>query len=356
MKKINYNELCQIVLKTYNSKKNFILFKKPNNNKIYLFINNNINKKINKNSDISLIIGNFENKNHINFINNEIYYSELLLSSFRLYSNNITNNFSCLEEENNKKNYLLLINKSLKLIKNKFIKKVVLSRKKILEYKFLDLKNTINNLIVNYYECFINIWYDYSNGLWIGATPELLFNISNNHLHTIALAGTKKLLQKKYNIWTFKEIEEHYIVVDYIYNILKNYNGKIYIKNTKSINSGLIKHLKTKIDFFFSKKPKYKELLNKIHPTPAICGIPKNNAYNFILKNEKYKRSFYTGYIGIISNNELTFYVNIRCINIIDNYITLYSGCGITYKSIPINEWLESEIKIQNILSSIVYY
>lgn len=356
MKKINYNNLFEIALQAYNNKNNFFLFKEPNNNRLFLCLKNNNN--INKCSNISFIIGNFENNNHVNFINNKIYYSEIILSNVIKYSRQNVyrlNQHSDLENLNKKK-YLLLINKALKLIENNSIKKIVLSRNKIIKYKNLDLKNSIKNLINEYYDCFINVWYDYKYGLWLGATPELLFNISNNILLTTALAGTINLSKNYYKSWSFKELDEHYIVVKYISNILKNYTGKIHIQNTQSINSGLIKHLKTNISFYFYKKPIYKEILKSIHPTPAICGIPKNSAYNFILKNEKYKRSFYTGYIGIINNNESTYYVNIRCANISRKYITLYSGCGITCKSDPIKEWIESEIKIQNILSNIIYY
>lgn len=356
MKKINFIDLCNLALNAYTNKISFIIFKKPNDNIIYLCLDK---KKINKNSNLSIIIGDFENNKKIKIFNSENYYSELIIINYKPLKNII------FKEKNNiknfniyKKNFLLLVNKALKLIKKNFLKKVVLSRKVVINYNFIDFKNTINNLLYKYPECFTNIWYHYKHGLWLGATPELLFNISNNHLITTALAGTIKLIKKKYIPWNFKEIEEHNIIIDYISNILNNYKGIINIHNTKSINLGLIKHLKTDIDFFYSEInsiPNYKEILKYIHPTPAVCGMPKNIAYDFIKKNEGYKRSFYTGYIGIIKKNKFESYVNIRCMNIKNNNITIYAGCGITNKSIPIKEWIESEIKIQNIVTNLVY-
>lgn len=354
MKQINISNLYKKIIEAYKIKSRFILYRKPNDNIVYLCIDNNYKKIY---SDFHLIIGDFHNKNILIINPKEIYISYIDRSKKIIFNNqlNINNNFF---KQKKLIEYYNIINKSLLLINKNILTKVVLSRKKEIFFNSFDLKNTIQNLLHTYFESFINIWYDPIYGLWLGATPELLFNIKNNELSSVALAGTMKINNKKNNslTWTFKELEEHYIVVNYICDILKKNSGKIFLDKTKTLNTGIIKHLKTSIKFSFENKiPTYKDILYLLHPTPAICGIPKDIAYNFIIKNEGYNRSFYTGYIGIINKNIAEFYVNLRCANILNNVIIIYAGCGITNYSNPKYELLESEMKMHNILLNIKF-
>ena len=94
-----------------------------------------------------------------------------------------------------------------------------------------------------------------------------------------------------------------------------------------------------------------------MHPTPAVCGLPKDQAKAFIVENEKYDRGFYTGYLGELNSSFGTdsgssdLFVNLRCMQIdLDKNknntpVYLYMGCGITKDSIPEKEWSESSNK-----------
>ena len=87
-------------------------------------------------------------------------------------------------------------------------------------------------------------------------------------------------------------------------------------------------------------------LINSLHPTPAICGIPKSVATDFILKYEGYNRAYYSGYLGELNMNDSTnLFVNLRCMQIENNMAAIYVGGGITNESIPENEWLETVSK-----------
>lgn len=90
-------------------------------------------------------------------------------------------------------------------------------------------------------------------------------------------------------------------------------------------------------------------LLKDLHPTPAVGGMPKDLAKNFILDNEGYDRSFYAGFAGYENENESEFFVNLRCAKIYSNKINLYVGGGIMPDSIPENEWKETELKSRTI-------
>jgi isochorismate synthase len=94
-----------------------------------------------------------------------------------------------------------------------------------------------------------------------------------------------------------------------------------------------------------------KTLIDKIHPTPAVAGTPKDLALKYINNSENYNRSFYTGYIGFIDDYECDIYVNIRCAQISDDQLTIYVGGGITQESNPEDEWGEIINKSQIMLN-----
>jgi isochorismate synthase len=114
-----------------------------------------------------------------------------------------------------------------------------------------------------------------------------------------------------------------------------------------------LKHLNTKIKATFTKDISVQEICKALHPTPAIAGFPKEKAVDFILKNEIHDRKYYSGMMGIESDMSSIYFVNIRCMQVCQNEIIIYAGCGITEDSDPEKEWEESENKIANIAKHI---
>ena len=92
-------------------------------------------------------------------------------------------------------------------------------------------------------------------------------------------------------------------------------------------------------------------MLELLHPTSAVCGMPKDIAFDFIQKNEEYDRGFYSGYLGPVNINSIThLFVNLRSLKISGSQITLFAGCGITADSTPEKEWIETEMKLKTII------
>lgn len=342
-KKISIKKIFYKTIQAYKNNKIFILFKKKNEKYLYLYIHNNNNKNINNEK---FIIGNINNKKKIHIQPKNIYLSKIkYYNKYILHINKIKIN------RKPSKNYMNNIQKALYLLKNNKLKKVIIFKKTKIK-NHINIIQTFKNLIKKYPNNFNNLWFTPKYGLWIGSTPEKLFHIQKNILITEALAGTVL----KNNIWTTKELQEHYIVLNYIKKILKNkYFGKIQVKSSKSYYNNIIKHLKTKIIFFFKTQPNIKKLISNLHPTPSVCGLPKKKALEFIQKEEKNNRNFYTGYLANIKKNTTDVYVNIRCLQILNNTTNIYSGCGITNKSNIKKEWLESELKAQNIIQNIIF-
>jgi isochorismate synthase len=93
------------------------------------------------------------------------------------------------------------------------------------------------------------------------------------------------------------------------------------------------------------------ELLLKLHPTPAVGGIPKNASLEFIKANEGYDREFYSGFLGPMDPKKGSrLYVNLRCLQLLEKDALLYAGAGITAGSNPESEWDETEHKLRTLL------
>ena len=182
-------------------------------------------------------------------------------------------------------------------------------------------------------------------GCWIGATPELLCNIENLQLKTVSLAGTKLPIEE----WTSKELEEQAFVTDYIKAALEaNGLSEIQINGPKTVSAGKIEHLKSEIYAKLTFDLNWQSILNSLHPTPAVCGIPTNTSKAFILKNESHSREFYTGFIGIIDVN-VNCFVNLRCMQLQEKKAYLYLGGGLLKASTEEKEWDETERKAQTL-------
>ncbi|WP_185851442.1 chorismate-binding protein [Blattabacterium cuenoti] len=353
-KQITFLSLYRKIIKNYSDRKSFVLFKKPYENRIFFYSQNKKNNKKEK----FFLIRSFDHKNTIEIHPKKIYFIniknlQIETSDSHEKNNDYENNSYVLTYSHKYKN---LIKKAISSIKNGFLKKVVVSR--FIKFSFcrFSFKRTFQKLIFYYPNAFISLWYDSYYGFWIGASPELLIKSYDKEFKTISLAGTVFGNNKK---WTKKELEEHKIVTEYLVTLLRIYSGNIYVGKTRIINMGHLFHLQTPINFSFFNKPNYFEILKKIHPTPSICGFPKKKSLDFIKENEEYQRGFYTGYIGTVdNNNNIELYLNLRCakINLDKKEISLYAGSGITKQSIADKEYLETENKIKNILSQLIFF
>jgi isochorismate synthase len=182
----------------------------------------------------------------------------------------------------------------------------------------------------------------------MGATPEQLLKVNNNTFETIALAGTQKETVSNEVIWHTKEKEEQQYVTDYIVTKLEKVASEVIVSKPYSIKAGSIWHIKTDISGVLNSGSSLQEVVRLLHPTPAVCGFPKDKSKAFILENENYDRTFYTGYLGELNSGFSTdtisshLFVNLRCMEILDSQANLYMGCGITKDSVPEKEWEES--------------
>jgi isochorismate synthase len=247
--------------------------------------------------------------------------------------------------------YIALLNQCIQEIQNTHLKKVVLSRSIDLPLKKVNPWELFQKALSLYPSAFCYIWYHPQKGMWLGATPETLFNLKNQQLSTMALAGTAIATDINLVQWSPKEIHEQELVTDSILKALRSLEGNETVTFTpaETVQAGSLFHLKSHIAATVTKASVW-ELVAALHPTPAVGGVPRKKAFDFIQKNEGYNRSFYSGYLGPISDKETHLFVNLRCLQWQPHLVTLYVGSGITAASDPQSEWEETQQKAQTML------
>lgn len=295
----------------------------------------------------------------------EIIHSQLTEIDFKSSNRNITTS------ETEKQNHIKLVSKAIETLKNSKIQKIVCSRtiKVPLQIHIFDI---FESLCQKYPDAFSYCWYHPQVGLWLGATPERFLHLERNTLKTVALAGTINAIEQPEPQWTNKEKEEQQMVVDFIVSTLKNHSQDIHVQATKHIKAGNLWHLKSDIKAQIQPEDLSK-IIQDLHPTSAVCGLPKDKAKQFIEANESYERSYYSGFLGPMHfkhavNRSKTrrnqeqqaiksikrisdLYVNLRCMQVFENHVEIYVGGGITRDSEPVAEYLETLAKSQTLLN-----
>lgn len=255
-----------------------------------------------------------------------------------------------------KNEYLEKANYFIEKIKSGEFKKIVLSRVLTMEIvNSIDYSKFCDNLCEGNKNAFVYLLSTPETGIWAGATPEALLSKQKDKLETMAVAGTRLLSDFNNNpTWGKKEIEEQDMVSTFIENILSGLGVKDFkTKGPETIKAGKIVHLKTTFSINSNcLKNRLGIFIKGLHPTPAVCGLPKADAYHLIEKAETHKRKLYTGFLGPWNlEKESKLFVNLRCAEFTDNKIFAYVGGGLTKDSVPRDEWNETINKSQTLLS-----
>ena len=245
--------------------------------------------------------------------------------------------------------YLDYVKQCLEQIAQSIATKVVPARTKFYEIANPDMDSAFDYLLAKNPAAFVYHLQSARFGTWLGATPELLLYQKNNSVETVSLAGTLGPENAHFNQ---KERDEQQIVTDYIKVVMHEAGGQLtQIGDAQPLIANRVTHLQTRLTFHFNETPSPDNLAIRLHPTPAVCGFPKDVATNFINDKET-DRSLYSGYIGTMSRNESQLFVNLRCGRVYSNGVLLYAGAGVVNGSVPAKELEETERKMQTIGSA----
>ena len=188
-----------------------------------------------------------------------------------------------------------------------------------------------------------------TTGTWLVASPEILLTGDGSWWRTMALAGTMPY-KDGYQEWNEKNQQEQRFVEAYIEDRLSDFSVEILKDGPRTKRAGNLVHLCTDFRFHIAEGCYIGEVLASLHPTPAVCGIPKMKARDFILVNENTQRRYYSGFMGPVNIDSHThLYVSLRCAQLKENRAVLYAGGGIMPDSTLQSEWDETENKMQTI-------
>ena len=235
--------------------------------------------------------------------------------------------------------------------------KVVLSRTIEADAKISEAPDIFRELTDRYPYAMVYLLHIAGGTTWVGASPEPLLLGNDEEYETSSIAATRPLKGLNGNHqWSAKETSEQTMVTEYIAKVLSEFSiGDYEQSGPKTIDAGNVMHLMT--NFSFHKQFTYPGLnmfLQALHPTPAVCGVPKYTARDIIKSIEKHDRSFYAGFLGPVGiHNSMDLFVNIRCMQLFDNKSAIYAGGGITSDSDAKEEWDEIVHKADTIIQAI---
>ena len=196
-----------------------------------------------------------------------------------------------------------------------------------------------------YPRMFIALSYTKQSGLWLAATPEVLLASSDRQWQTVALAGTQPWAE--HLLWGDKNLKEQCFVATYVAQQLEQFTNDFSEEGPCTVRAGHLAHLRSDFRFTLSDRSRIGLLIEALHPTPAVCGLPKKEAFRFILQNEHHDRSYYSGFMGPLAVDGLTsLFVTLRCMAIHANGYRLYAGGGLLTDSDEDQEWQETEAKL----------
>jgi menaquinone-specific isochorismate synthase len=223
--------------------------------------------------------------------------------------------------------------------------------------------NALNRLRERFAGCFTFSFGGGDGRSFIGATPERLLSIRDGRLLTEAIAGSaprgvtagedaklaRDLLDSE------KDLHEHVCVRDSIIRRLKAVGVSGQAEPApRLLPLANVQHLRTVIEAEVGKEVHLLNILQEMHPTPAVGGTPREDAVPRIHDLEQLDRGLYSGVVGWFNHlNEGEMVVGIRSALIEGNTASLYAGAGIVEGSTPAKETRETELKLRALLDAL---
>ncbi len=236
--------------------------------------------------------------------------------------------------------------------------------------KHVNVSKSFAALCQAYPTAFVSCFYSSHSGLWLGASPETLLRLHDDRLETMALAGTRPRTNNPntphpFNFsapaWDSKNIEEQQLVVDFICRTMLDNGLQPRTSWRFTRTAGPVEHNCTRITAsaapLHNSPLQIRNLLTSLSPTPAVCGSDRQLSLTLISSLESFPRTFYGGFIGPMKHfGDFDLFVNLRCCRIFSSAFTLYAGGGITSRSLPDDEWDETERKLSTLMAKLIYH
>ena len=247
----------------------------------------------------------------------------------------------------NHEEWSFAVQKALKAIKKNELEKVVLARmKEYLLHKVFSVYDYINSLRNVRKNTFVFFYAPNEEEAFFSFSPERLYLRKDRMLLSEALAGTN--YKKKKNLLKDpKENQEFSLVKSSIENVFsKLCSSPIHSSKTTLLETQNLQHLYSRIEGILPSLYEDEKLLQELHPTPAMAGLPKDKALSLLLELEPFTRGYYAAPLGWIRANSAEFITGIRSGLLRKNSLYLFSGTGLVKDSTAPSEWEELEQKL----------
>ena len=236
-------------------------------------------------------------------------------------------------------------------------RKIVLSRAEERPFGSApDLLRLAEALAARHPGAFVALAATAAAGAWITATPETFLRVGAERVETMALAGTQ-WPDPDGDIaaltWPAKIVEEQRLVAVFVREAFHEADiAGVSETPAHTVQAARLCHLRS--DFSAPRQPGDRDALSRLvgllHPTPAVCGLPRPAAHAFLQAHEGYDRGCYTGYLGPVGFDGRTdLFVNLRSAQLLRDSYVLYVGGGLVEGSDPAVEWRETVEKSRTI-------
>ncbi len=257
-------------------------------------------------------------------------------------------------DSENKASFINIVNETKKAIASGRLKKLVVARK-IIQKREVDPLKLFIHLLSLYPNAMVYFWHHPKGETWIGASPEQLFSLHSGRLTTMALAGTLPYNTIEEYHWGDKEKTEQDWVRDSLQKDLEELFPSAAVESSVTFTrrAGNLVHLCTELSLE-AQTINTIALLKKLHPTPAVGGIPVEEGMRFLAEHESLDRAYYAGFLGpVMGEGQIDLFVNLRCAQIVPEGLLLFVGAGITQDSDPEKEWEETQNKAKTLLAAL---
>ncbi|MFC7019082.1 MULTISPECIES: isochorismate synthase [Haloarcula] len=226
----------------------------------------------------------------------------------------------------------------------------------------LSVPDALGRLARTYPECYRFMLSLSDGGTFFGATPERLVSLRGRTVRTEALAGSTgrgdtpaedewlatELLESE------KDRHEHQLVADAIRDQLEPFASSVRAGEVSVRRLATVQHLRTPITAELDSDRHVLDLVEALHPTPAVGGLPPDAALRTIRETETFDRGWYAAPVGWVdAAGNGSFAVGIRSAVARGRTATLFAGAGIVPDSDPDREWDEVQLKYRPMLDEL---
>lgn len=249
-----------------------------------------------------------------------------------------------------------LVEKALDEMAANRLEKVVLARETCFEADAAwDAAGLLRRLVRHTQRSFEFCFHPAPDRAFIGASPERLYRRLNCYIQSEAIAGTRPrgktddadALLAKALLHSDKELREHRFVVRMLRENLGRFCSHVSVgEEPEVLRLRHCQHLYTPMEGILDDPEVDAALIEALHPTPAVGGVPRARALEWISKQEPFDRGTYAAPVGWVGFDAAEFCVGIRSGLVQGNTLALYNGAGIVPGSLPAEEWDEVENKM----------